>query len=181
MNRVAGVLGVVAIAAGAAGPLESSPQSSRVSVGDMEIAWEFAREDEDPLVTFTISAPTTGWLAIGFARHDAIVGAELVMMRLEPSGAHAENHWVTAAGRHPRVEAVGLESRIVAVAGSRRGDRTELRVALRQHAGGADRLALTPGSSLVLIAAWSVAPEFDHHSRVRRHVPITLEGTGTTR
>ena len=145
-----------------------SADANPVDVGGIRVQW---RHSEDT-VEFTVTAPTSGWVAVGFNEVDNIVGAELVMMRAEAGGVHASHRSVLGAGDDRPVELLGRGSAIVAADGAVASGRATFRLRLRHDLGAAPSLA--PGSELILILAYSVSPDFDHHSRVRRHIRVRL-------
>lgn len=139
-----------------------------VEAGGIRAQWRH-REDT---VEFTVTAPTTGWVAIGFNEVDSIVGAELVMMRAEAGGVYASHRNVLGAGDPRPVEQLGRASAVLAAGGAIASGRATFRLRLHHDLGAPPSLA--PGSELVLILAYSVSPDFDHHSRVRRHIRVRL-------
>lgn len=142
---------------------------NNVEADGMCVRWRYVQT----LLQIELAAPTEGWVAVGFHDRNVIVGAELFMAAVQNGSGVAEHHHVLAAGAHPRVESAGRRSALVEyqVRQDRRGhiiagfmiDHTTI-----------PRLNLSQNSEVWLILAYSVAPEFDHHSRVRRHVRVRL-------
>lgn len=135
----------------------------------MRVVWNHTDEG----VEFLVHAPTRGWVAIGFNGHDGIVGADLFMASEQSGVPVAEHHRVVAPGEHPRVERVGGRSALIRgeVGFDERGHTVARLVVDPAKLAGA---ALRTGVETWLVVAFSVEPEFDHHSRMRRHVPVTL-------
>ena len=116
-----------------------------IDVAGMHVAWRFV----DDAIEFTATAPTTGWVAVGFNTKDDIVGANLVM----------------GAVQHGILQ---IADKYVVDFGDPRRFRLPITASDRYH------LNLQPGTTLYLIAAYSMDDDFAHHSRMRKHVQITL-------
>lgn len=121
--------------------------------------FECAVEGEE--VTAHLAAPGTGWVAVGFNDRPGLAGARLFMARVRGGEVEVEEH-MAQPPRHARVDG----ARVTAIAGREIGGRTV--VAFRFPLEG--RLRLQPGRSIHVILAYSESDDFNHHSRVRRHV-----------
>ena len=141
-----------------------------IEVGGMSISWHH----ESQSVHFTVEAPTTGWVAIGFNDTDDIVGADLIMMRVVNGIVETRNWSVVAAGDPRPVEERGGASIVIGADGRIEGESIHFEVSLRSDGETPLHFPLEPGSELFLIAAYSVSTDFDHHSRMRRHLRVTL-------
>ncbi len=136
----------------------------------MTVSWQI----EGDVIHITASAPTTGWLAVGFNTEDTIVGANLIMGAVVDAAVHVEDRYVVAAGDPRAVTELGGISAVDAPAGSESQGQTTISFRMPTQAVDAYHLALHQGSTLYLIAAYSVDDDFAHHSRMRRHVEVTL-------
>ncbi|MEL6678417.1 MAG: hypothetical protein AAFQ51_06895 [Pseudomonadota bacterium] len=138
----------------------------RIAVDDVSFDWHHTGD----ALTSTLTAPTRGWVAVGFNGARRLEGTRFVIAeRADGVPRFAER--IAVVPTHEPVEAFGL---------TRALHGAELR-----HIPGGSRLtfsyptdlpglALAPGSATHLMLAWSHAPEFDHHSAWRRHLDITL-------
>lgn len=158
------------------GILEPAAQAAMgVEAGGMRVTWDFVLEEETGrLLRLVVRAPTEGWVAVGFNSVDDIVGAELVMARVVAGRAEADNRWVVAAGDHRSVTDLGMASRILSVQEGQTRVGIEMRIDLLPQVEEASRMRLERGTVLYLIVAYSVSPDFYHHSRFRRHIRIVL-------
>ncbi len=148
------------------------PRAGSVTVEGIEVVWAFA----GAFLTVTVSAPTDGWVAVGFNSRNDIVGSELFMAARRGEGPVAEHHLVTGAGVHPPVESLGRQSALVDFAVDEHSGMLRAGITARFTINPeyVRSVPLTPGGEVVLILAYSVSPDFDHHSRVRRHVAVVL-------
>jgi len=87
--------------------------------------------------------------------------------------AQAEVH-IARVPDHAKVGSLGGVSGLADVAGGRTGDETWLTFSLPLRSGDDFEIDLSPGRSVHLMLAWSVSPDFDHHSRVRVHRDVVL-------
>jgi hypothetical protein len=159
--------GMVALTVAGLSAMESD--SRVINSNGMSVRWRHIPEG----VEFVVTGPTAGWVAIGFNDHDSIVGAELFMAAVQDGVGVAEHHRVVAVGLHPNVESMGVPSALshAEVALDERGSTVAHFVVQAEYV---PNVRLTRGEMLWLIIAYSVAPEFDHHSRIRSHVRITM-------
>ena len=170
---IASMMILSAIGNGAADEQPGNRQrGGSLAIEGIEVAWAFT----DALLTVTVSAPTGGWVAVGFNSRDDIVGSELFMAARQGESQVAEQHAVTRAGVHPPVENLGRRSALVNYTIDQRSSPLPSGTTARFTIDPArvPAVPLTPGSEVVLILAYSVSPDFDHHSRVRRHAVAVL-------
>lgn len=125
---------------------------------------------EDALVV-TLTAETTGWMVVGFNRDDAIVGADLKFVRVVDGVAELYDHHVIGIGDH-RPDAAPTEARILSH--RQREGTTEVTLRLPLEPSDPQDLRLPVDEDVWMILAWSVSPDLEHHSRVRRHHRVRL-------
>ena len=147
-------------------PLGANP----IEVGGMSVSWDHRANG----IEFHVVAPTLGWVAIGFNDVDNIVGADLIMARVQGGQSEARHLYVVAAGDPRPVESLGRPSIIQESDGRHRRGATEIRLRLDHAFGSGRSLNLTRGATLYVIVAYSESPDFDHHSRMRQHVLVEL-------
>jgi hypothetical protein len=138
--------------------------------GGMTVRYEILHDS----VTIELSAPTHGWLAIGFNDRNHIVGTDLKMLRVIGKRVEASDRLVQGLGVYPSDEALGGEMNILMLTGKEQGQRTTLSFRLPLISGDPHDMDLRPGQSLWLIMAYSAEDDFGHHSRMREHVQIKL-------
>mgnify|MGYP001815508487 CR=1 FL=1 len=144
--------------------------SQEIEVERMKISWEH----QNDRVVFTASAPDDGWVALGFNTKNNIVGSNLIMVGVEGSKTTAEDFYVVGAGNPKPVATLGSKSQIEHVTGEDKNGITTISFTIPIKAFDKYHQDLSKGRKLWLICAYSMEDEFDHHSRMRRHVQITL-------
>ena len=136
----------------------------------MKISWEHHKDR----VTFTASAPDDGWVALGFNSKNDIVGSNLIMVGVKGTTATAQDFYVVSAGNPKPVGTLGSTSQVENAVGQDKNGITTISFSIPIKALDQYHQDLSKGRQLWLICAYSMEDEFDHHSRMRRHVQITL-------
>lgn len=136
------------------------PTTSVEAIG-MRLSWTVHQDS----VELRLASPGNGWLAVGFNHEAQLAGARLIMARVRADVVEAEEHLADPPD-HARVEG----ARVVVLGGRQHaaGSEVQLRIPL------AGRVPLKPGARLHVILAFSDSDDFQHHSRARTHVTITL-------
>lgn len=149
-----------------ASPIRANP----ISVGGIDVSWEHMGES----IEFVLTAPTEGWVAVGFNAVDDIVGADLFMAATQDGETQAEHFYVAGRGDPRPINSVGRDSWIHSTVAETDDGKSTVTLRLSPDET-SDRFAgLKAGETLYLILAYSVSADFDHHSRVRRHIQVTL-------
>lgn len=150
--------------------LQSPPPVQTVQVEQMSVNWRVVND----VIEFETSAPTLGWVALGFNATDDIENANLIMGAVVDGVARVEDRYVVAVGDHRQVEAIGGTNALMHASGEEQNGSTTIRFALPIKAVDDYHMHLQSGTEIYLIAAYSVDDDFAHHSRMRQHLRITL-------
>ena len=119
------------------------------------------------------SAPTDGWLAVGFNNDQGLEATRFVIGAMRQRGFYAEEHIAVGPG-HPTVQSLGFEAAAEGVAGYVSGSHSTMLFSLPHVFSDTSNPVLLPGTSTYLMLAWSHHIDFDHHSAWRRHLSVTL-------
>lgn len=142
--------------------LAGSPTPQRVEAIGMEVVWRV----EGELLTATVRAPTTGWVALGLHTRPGLDGCLLLMGAVVDGELRLEEH-VAQPPRHPPRVSLGGRAGLRGGEGVEDAQSTTItfRVDLSVH----DAVAptLTPGQPAWLTLAWSHEDDFNHHSARR--------------
>lgn len=144
-------------------------RSDGLRAGGMHATWEWTADGD---LRVTLTAPTTGWLAIGFnGEGGGLKGARLCMAAVSKRGVLSVEEHEAVVPAHPKVATIdggecssGDGSTTVAFTVPRDPPRGRSSAGVQLHRGGRHHIVL----------AWSVAREFDHHSRFRTGMDVTL-------
>lgn len=144
--------------------------SQKISVNQMNVSWEFQQDS----IVFEADAPDDGWIALGFNSKNDIVGSNLIMVNVINGKASAEDFFVVSAGNPRPVEEFDVKPQVSKVSGTESNGQTKVRFSLPVKASDTYHFNLQKGHEIWLICAYSMEDEFDHHSRMRKHVKIEL-------
>lgn len=121
----------------------------------------------------SFTAPTRGWVAVGFNNQQRLKGTRFVIGALIGGSLRVEEH-IAVVPSHPTVESMGLASAVEAASGSVSDGKTTLRFSLPHLFRDTDNPTLLSGIESYLMLAWSHEVDFAHHSAWRRHFTIDL-------
>lgn len=128
---------------------------------------------EDGRLYSRFSAPTTGWVAIGFNNEERLEGTRFVIGARVGSSFHAEEHIAVVPG-HPKVQDLGFAPAVKDVVGYVSESSTIMRFSLPHLLADSDNPTLLSGTRSYLMLAWSHHTDFEHHSAWRRHFLMEL-------
>lgn len=118
-----------------------------------------------------LKSPAFGWVAVGFNDKPGIVGSNLIMTRCVNGEAYGEDQFVTGMGLHPTIESLDGHPGLAILDADEDEEGTWIYFQLDLTEDGYHYL-FEPGETCYLTLAYSVADEFDHHSRMRTEVEI---------
>lgn len=121
----------------------------------------------------TLSAPTSGWIAVGFNAEPGLRNTRFIIAATSVSPIRAEEH-IARVPDHKSVAELGLVPALQNTSGTFANGRSHLEFQISQQIAGSPALSLAPGSRVHVMLAWSQAIAFDHHSAWRKHFPLTL-------
>ena len=144
-----------------------------VQDGDYTFEW---RIDGDELEA-RISAPTTGYVAIGFEPSMMMQDAEIVIGYVENGELHIRHDYGNASTSHMSIEDLGGVSHVTGIDGTLEGGVTTLHFRLPLSSGGEFDRPLTPGEETNII--WSYGPDgannfADYHGTNRGSFSVEL-------
>lgn len=151
-------------------PMTAAGQEfQRIKRGDMTFRW-WHREGR---LFGELSAPTAGWLAVGFNDQQTLRGTRFLIGVVEGVAALAEWH-IADPPNHQPIEELGGRADIRNLRGWRDAGRSTLSFSLPHRDADRFSIDLTPGRPVHLMLAWSHEPDFAHHSAWRDHVDVVL-------
>lgn len=113
----------------------------------------------------TISAPTTGWVAIGFNPTNRMQGATFVIGYVQNGNVNMRHDWGHAPTSHRAVTSVGGTNRVTSLGGREQDGRTELSFRLPLDPGDRFFSALKAGEDNTVI--WSFGRNGDKNYSAR--------------
>ena len=132
---------------------------------------------EDSHIEISLEAPTKGWVGVGFNDHNDIVGSDLYLFHVVGQEAEALDMKVVGLG-NPKIDSqLGGTHSVAVLKGQEVDGRTKVTFRLPFPSSDPYDFRHELGKQFWLILAYSTHDEFDHHSRMRKHIPFTLEHT----
>lgn len=148
----------------------SEQQQNMIEKNGMKVRWSFLNDR----IYFDVSAPTSGWVAIGFNEKPGLEGTYLLMGHVTNGVAEVKEHFVVAPGDYRPMEAFGAPSVVTIGWGVEETGSTSLQFSIPIKANDAFRKQMSPASSLHLLLAYSASDDFQHHSIMRTQTKIQL-------
>ncbi|MEO9482198.1 MAG: DOMON domain-containing protein [Ekhidna sp.] len=125
-------------------------------------------------IQVSISAPSTGWVAVGFTTESSIVNTNLIQGYVSDGEVFVQDQFVTDLGEHPPVEALAVAPRIFDISGGENKGSTTLNFSIYTKKVDNLHYELAEGNKINVWLAYSESDDFDHHSRKRILRQITL-------
>lgn len=166
-----------ALSASAGGSQEVAPQQTEngykiVSAKDVTVKWKASGSD----MVFEISAPTTGWISIGFDPSSVMKDADMVFGYVDGSTVVVRDQFGDGRFSHSSDEELGGTNDIVDYDGSESGGTTTLTFTIPQDSGDEYDKTLEPGTTHTVLIAYGPdgADNFDKKHKERGKFEITF-------
>lgn len=151
-------------------PLATMSQAkANLSVQGVSLNWHWEKNG----IHGSLTAPTHGWLAVGFNSTDALNGSRFLMAAATRHGTRQSERIAIVPGHVP-IESLGLEPVFSGVSAELKKGASIIRFSLAPRIPDRPQLEFREGHATFVMLAWSTSPDFDHHSAWRRHFTITL-------
>ncbi|MEM9078443.1 MAG: DOMON domain-containing protein [Bacteroidota bacterium] len=121
-----------------------------------------------------LNAPTNGWIGVGFNDKNSIVGSDLLLFNIVDGIPSCTDLFVKGIGSPVRDDKNGGKNTINLRGGIERKSYTSITFSIPLDSGDPNDFLLLPNKEAWLILAFSVNDDFEHHSRVRRHIPFVI-------
>lgn len=142
----------------------------RIQKGGMLVGWKVEGEK----VSFRLTAPDQGWVAIGFNETPDLTGNYLLMGRVKEGKAELREFYVFAPGDYRPIDTHKKSLKISGVGGTESKNETQIEFSLDGSFSDQYRKAQQAGKEIYLLLAFSESDDFKHHSRMRTTVKIRL-------
>lgn len=132
--------------------------------------WRISGENLD----FILSAPTDGWVAVGFDPTNKMKDANMIIGYVARKGATVEDHFGVGAIRHAPDRRAGGQNDIIEYDGSEDSDGTTLRVTIPLDSGDSADRALTAGRTYTVLLAYGRRDNTSSIHKWRDSLDLTL-------
>lgn len=149
---------------------QSNQNMRKITKNGMTVNWQI----EGERLRLTMSAPTRGWVAIGFNDREGLAGTNLIMGCVKEGKAEVSDRYIVASGDHRSIVGMGGTAATQLVSGRETGDSTTLEFTLPLRAPDRWHHDLKTGKIYYLLMAFSRDDDFAHHSMMRTSETISL-------
>ena len=151
-------------------PLGHIRPLQKIEKNGMLVSWE----EKGEWLEIEMSAPTQGWLAIGFNEEDGLSGTHLVMAAIRGNEPELSDRYILGAGDHRALSDLGVRERLQLISGEENASGSRVSFRIPKHSTNEYHKNLLPGTSFYLLMAYSREDDFKHHSVMRTSVQITI-------
>lgn len=141
-----------------------------ITVKGMNFTWHF---DED-FLHGKVSAPTKGWVAIGFNKHIDLAGTNLIMAAAEKDFFKIEDRYIVAPANHKSILELGGSEGITKGFCRESNGLTEMYFSIHRSVNDKFHHELNEGEYIFILLAYSQEDDFTHHSTMRTSIQIKL-------
>ena len=121
-----------------------------------------------------LMAPTSGWVAVGFNSMPGLKGTHLIMGAVDNDQIIISERFIVSHGNHQSIQSLGRSQDLLTHGWKENAAFTEFQFSIPVKNSDAWRKDLIEGHPYHILLAYSMADDFEHHSRVRRHVQVEL-------
>jgi len=132
-------------------------------------------EIEESVLTFTMSAPTDGWVAIGLNTEDRLAGSSFLIGRVVNGKAEVVDFYTRKAGDVPKVQELGGKTAVSNISGVENQQGTSISFDLARFPDSKFHHQLTKGKTFYMHIAYSQEDDFDHHSMMRDKLQVIFK------
>ena len=137
----------------------------------------FTYSIEERQLVCKLQAPTNGWIGVGFNAQNSIVGSDLLLFNIVGGKPSYTDLFVKSAGNPKKDSELGGVNSIKLLDSKESENKTMVHFSIPMSSDDVYDFKHEIEQPFWLILAYSVADEFEHHSRVRKHIPFKLELT----
>ncbi|WP_165776550.1 DOMON domain-containing protein [Maribacter sp. 4G9] len=141
-----------------------------VSKNRMEVRWYFEKD----IVHFEMTAPTKGWVAIGFNTHSGTQGTYLLMGNVIKGQAQVVEYYTLAPGNYKTVESLSGVPQLKNISGIEINNSTMLQFSLPKDFTSTYQRKLSENIEYTMLMAYSQQDDFQHHSIMRTSINVKL-------
>jgi len=150
-------------------PSAKADTAREVVIDGVSFRWMF----QDGRLVGELSAPTRGWIAVGFHTQAGLEGTYFVIASVADAVQRIEEHFAVVPDHIPIAD-LGWPNTARLQTGQFQGGVSSMSFSIAAASPIGARVALLSGRHVNLMLAWSHEADFDHHSAWRKHIAISL-------
>ena len=122
-------------------------------------------------IEIQLSAPTQGWLAVGFHDEAQLIGNDLLMFSVVNGMIIYQDQYIRGLNDHPADVELGGKNDIKIIGYLEDEASTTVKFKIPISSGDSFDAIHRPERDFYLLLAYSIEDDFNHHSIVRKHLP----------
>ena len=130
--------------------VQTEGEANSIIVDDFQLEWEI----DGNAVTVTASAPTTGWVAVGFDPSAAMKDANIVIGYVEEDVLYISDEWGSGHISHSSDTELGGTDNVTGISGIESNGTTEISFSIPLDSGDSYDTTLIQGSTHKIILAY---------------------------
>ena len=142
----------------------------RITVNGMTFAYDILEDN----IEISLEAPTHGWVGVGFNDGNDIVGSDLYLFHVVGKEVEALDMYVVGFGDPRKDSQLGGIHSVQTLTGLEVNGHTKVTFQLPFPSMDPYDFKHSLDKQFWLILAYSTHDDFDHHSRMRKHISFTL-------
>lgn len=150
--------------------LSTLQEDNTVRKNGMEVLWDHI----EGRTHFSVKAPTKGWIAIGFNKEPDLKGTFLIMCRIVDSVVEVEPHHILGPGNYRPLDTLGERVEVKDISGIQDYETSQIQFSIPSKKSGEYSCSLMSGDTYHMLLAFSVSPDFQHHSIMRTSILVVL-------
>ncbi len=150
--------------------LQEQMASKSINKNGMTVSWSF----NDERICFEMTAPTKGWIAIGFNESHELTNTYLIMGVVNNGKTTVKEHHVFEPGDYQSFVAIDEPESIYNVSGQQTNTQTTIKFTLPISSFFQYTKQLKQGAAFNMLLAYSLEKDFQHHSIMRTSINVKL-------
>lgn len=143
---------------------------NKVETKGIEFYWEII----DGNINIILSAPTEGWVAVGFNPSRMMKDADILIGYVKNGEVFMEDHFGSGNTKHQADIVLGGTEDISVLGGSEEGGKTTLKFSIPLHSRDSNDRKLEEGEEYKVIFAYGKKDDFKSYHKLRTSLKITL-------
>jgi hypothetical protein len=140
------------------------------TVNGMTFQWRFSKDHLQCKAT----APTDGWVAIGFNTKNELSGTNLIMGAVEQDYITIDDRFIVKPGDHKSIIELGGSEAVAQRRGKEENGKTSISFSIPLSVNDKFHHNLIEGKEYYVLMAFSQEDDFQHHSIMRTTIKIKL-------
>ena len=149
---------------------EQKTDFNSTTINGMTFHWRFSKDH----LQWKATAPTDGWVAIGFNTKDELSGTNLIMGAVEQDYVTIDDRFIVKPGDHKSIIELGGSEALVQRTGAEENGKTSISFSIPLSVNDKFHHNLVEGKDYYVLMAFSQEDDFQHHSIMRTTIKLKL-------